>query len=736
MSSKASRISALEKLRNRREQGRSALNDYEVKEDDKVYDEVDEATNLLIMRRRMEDDFIADDDGLGYAEHGGDDWEGDRVYSSEEDENGGRSKGKKKASKDDGKTKRKRAAVGGNRDIAEMLKKKGGVAVVGPQKSRVEPVETNNQEDDLSFLDELDNETIRVHNEHLRKKTKTQSALDRAMSVPYPSMAPITGKFQNASVEDNLSTPVRSKSPVIAPSVQEHSPVHDQCDNDYQFDDGPAFSVDDYGPRHEPAFMDQENEMPLAEVKVLTKEKSNKSHVRALKPIVKFEAAPGKVGEDPSTPQPIQPEQAVKPSLREQPTDSWFNRRVDLTVNQTAAETASPAVAPKTKEAIFNTDDTLLMFWIDAFEASGEVYLFGKVFNKQANLFVSCCVTVSGIERSLFFLPREYVIDLKSGHATDQAVDLTVMHEELESIMARNRIQEWAFKIVEKKYAFEVEGVPTEADWGEVNYGFNCQGLSHDLKGKTFSHVFGTNTSALETVIIQSHLMGPCWIEIKEASMSSMNASWAKSEVLVKFRTNDADRLASGDVSNIRVLKDDDLHSGLYPDFCKASPPLTVMSINLKSVMNYHKNINEIVMASCLVYDKVMVDGATPEESKNNVSVYTVVRQLENNMFPMGFVEKTENRSNRIEAVKSETALLNYLLMVIHRIDPDVLVGHNFIGYDLDVLLHRMKELKISNWSKLGRLRRSTFPKLQAGLAGMSESTFAEKQVASGRLLC
>ncbi len=103
----------------------------------------------------------------------------------------------------------------------------------------------------------------------------------------------------------------------------------------------------------------------------------------------------------------------------------------------------------------------------------------------------------------------------------------------------------------------------------------------------------------------------------------------------------------------------------------------------------------------------VICDGTTPEENKKDVSAFTVVRQLDDNMFPMGFTEKAENSNIKIEAVKNERGLLNYLLAIIHRADPDVLVGHNFVGFDLDVLLHRMKEMKTTNWSRIGRLRRN-----------------------------
>lgn len=39
----------------------------------------------------------------------------------------------------------------------------------------------------------------------------------------------------------------------------------------------------------------------------------------------------------------------------------------------------------------------------------------------------------------------------------------------------------------------------------------------------------------------------------------------------------------------------------------------------------------------------------------------------------------------------NEIVLLNLFLAKITQFDPDVIVGHNFFGYDLDVLLHRFK---------------------------------------------
>ncbi len=41
--------------------------------------------------------------------------------------------------------------------------------------------------------------------------------------------------------------------------------------------------------------------------------------------------------------------------------------------------------------------------------------------------------------------------------------------------------------------------------------------LPADISGKTFSHIFGTQTSARESLIIKRKLMGPSWLKITNA---------------------------------------------------------------------------------------------------------------------------------------------------------------------------------------------------------------------------
>ena len=74
--------------------------------------------------------------------------------------------------------------------------------------------------------------------------------------------------------------------------------------------------------------------------------------------------------------------------------------------------------------------------------------------------------------------------------------------------------------------------------------------------------------------------------------------------------------------------------------------------------------------------------------------------------------------------------LINVLLskVSIFKADPDVIVGHEFLSVSLDVLLHRMRELKVDHWSRLGRFRRSKWPSI--GRQGTN------MKFLNGRLVC
>ena len=102
------------------------------------------------------------------------------------------------------------------------------------------------------------------------------------------------------------------------------------------------------------------------------------------------------------------------------------------------------------------------------------------------------------------------------------------VYQEFDAIRKKNHIKEFRSKPVSRKYAFELPSIPAESDYLKVLYQFSEPSLPADLKGKTFSHVFGAQTNALELFLLKRKIMGPCWLKISnyECSEKPVNFSF------------------------------------------------------------------------------------------------------------------------------------------------------------------------------------------------------------------
>uniref|UniRef100_A0A8C7JRZ9 DNA polymerase n=1 Tax=Oncorhynchus kisutch TaxID=8019 RepID=A0A8C7JRZ9_ONCKI len=347
-------------------------------------------------------------------------------------------------------------------------------------------------------------------------------------------------------------------------------------------------------------------------------------------------------------------------------------------------------------------------YWLDAFEDQysqpGVVYLFGKVWIESAKAHVSCCVSVKNIERTMHFLPRERMVNPKTGEETDTPVGMMDVYQEVNDLSEKFKIMKFKSKKVEKSYAFEIADVPTESEYLEVRYSAEYPSLPSDLKGATFSKVFGTNTSSLEHFLLSRKIKGPCWLDIKTPQLSSVPVSWCKVEA-VAMRSD-----------LVTVVKD------LPP------PPLTVMSISLKTVQNPKTHHNEIVSLAALVHHSFHLDMAPPQPPYQ--THFCVVSKPTDCIFPYDFMDAVKKKNGKVEIAATERTLLGFFLAKMHKLDPDIVVGHDIFGFDLEVLLQRITVCKVPHWSKIGRLKRSNMPKL-GGRSG-----FAEKSATCGRLVC
>uniref|UniRef100_A0A3B3QW26 DNA polymerase n=1 Tax=Paramormyrops kingsleyae TaxID=1676925 RepID=A0A3B3QW26_9TELE len=334
---------------------------------------------------------------------------------------------------------------------------------------------------------------------------------------------------------------------------------------------------------------------------------------------------------------------------------------------------------------------------------SGVVYLFGKVWIESAKAHVSCCVVVRNIERVMFLLPREHKMDIKTGKETEVAVGMTDVYQEFSELSEKLRIMKFKSRKVQKNYAFEVPDVPTQSEYLEVRYSAEMPPLPSDLKGETFSHVFGTNTSSLEYLLLSRKIRGPCWLDVKTPQLSTQPVSWCRVEAVAQQS------------SFLSVVRD------LPP------PPLVVMSICMKTVEN-KAHQNEIVCLAALTHHKFPLDKAAPRPPFQ--THFCVVSKPSNCIFPFDFQEAVRRKKGKVEIAPTERTLLAYFLAMMCKIDPDVIVGHDIYGFDLEVLLKRMGDCKVPQWSRIGRLRRANMPKL-GGRGG-----FAEKSATCGRMVC
>lgn len=133
--------------------------------------------------------------------------------------------------------------------------------------------------------------------------------------------------------------------------------------------------------------------------------------------------------------------------------------QVDASLVQ-APQPANPANPTAAASATLLTGDdstTLRFFMTEVFEdasvAPGQLFLFGRV--PVGSRTESVCVVVGNISRHLFFLPAER----EGGRCSVAEVKQEVL--DTLSLLVKNT-REIGFRVDRKKYAFEIEGIPTE----------------------------------------------------------------------------------------------------------------------------------------------------------------------------------------------------------------------------------------------------------------------------------
>jgi DNA polymerase alpha subunit A len=205
--------------------------------------------------------------------------------------------------------------------------------------------------------------------------------------------------------------------------------------------------------------------------------------------------------------------------------------------------------------------------------------------------------------------------------------------------------------------------------------------------------------------------MGPCWLNIQDADFTALkNSSHCKLEV---------------EVAQPRSITPLPESEKMEP------PPLTLMSIAMRSTLNVQDNKQEVLAISARIYENISLNDTTPPE-KLPCRTFTVIRPVSTS-FPMGFAEQAKQSRGLVKLVKQEHEILSFFLAQLDIVDPDVLMGHQLEGVDYSILLSRLQAKRTPNWSRIGRMRRTKWPSSMGKIGG---SFFAERSLISGRLLC
>lgn len=136
--------------------------------------------------------------------------------------------------------------------------------------------------------------------------------------------------------------------------------------------------------------------------------------------------------------------------------------------------------------------------------------------------------------------------------------------------------------------------------------------LPSNLKGESFEHIFGTNTSMLELFLLKRKIKGPSWLTVRAPRLNvEFCKSWCFFEVIV-------DDPKSVEVTNADLNRD--------------APPLVALAFSVKTCKNKNQS-KEICMISGIVHSEVQVDRPTKDPHKKYCS-FSTVRKIDSCQLP------------------------------------------------------------------------------------------------------
>ena len=341
-------------------------------------------------------------------------------------------------------------------------------------------------------------------------------------------------------------------------------------------------------------------------------------------------------------------------------------------------------------------------YWLDCCEGQtpGTVYFFGRVNAITSKKYVSCCVIVKNVRRTVYLM-------ISPNCTYDEAVG------EFTHITAKKyQIRNFTCEKVTKKYSFSDDAsIPLVSDYVKIVYPAGNNSLPAELKGETFCKVLNISQSPMEKLILELKLRGPCWMRLIEPVASTSPLTWTRIELVLESEQN---LVVEPDASNLKA-----------PYFC-------VLSLALQT--HAHPTIagrNDIVAISAMVNTTFYLDECLKRTNKASGHFVIMAKpsaaQKDPLRLPYDFDKQIKTfRRSRFELAESERDLLTNFMEKFSNLDPDIVVGHDLLNFDFETLVKQMVANKVGTWSKLGRFKRST----------LVSTKKAFPYLFSGRVLC
>ncbi|BFF89313.1 DNA polymerase alpha catalytic subunit [Drosophila madeirensis] len=644
---KNGRFAALEKLRKLK----GTKNKCEVDEEvDNVYEVVDEREYAKRAQEKYGDDWI-EEDGTGYAEDGRDFFEDEDDYSDE----GGDKKDTKNKQKNAGNSKKR------PRESEKPAKGKASIknlfSNAVPKKT---DIKTSVKDDDIlaDILGEMDEPGVVPSKEEkviapakivsATRKSEAAAAKDYINSfLNNIKIQEQERKKAEASSDHEMLERILKPNKKVAAEATQPSAVEVKQE--------PAAATEDPFPDNDMDFScldDDENQFEVEKPK----------------------------GADKPEPACSPPPHGEQPEDMSKLLSNWES------ICQMDDDFEKSALTGEQETAISSEQQLRFWYW-EAYEdpqkVPGEVFLFGRTADGK-----SVCVRVQNINRVLYLLPRQYLLDPITKEPTKQKVTVADIYKEFDSQVASElKLETFRSRKVSKNFANHAIGidVPQTCDYLEVHYdGKKPAPNVANKKYDSIAHIFGASTNALERFLLERKIKGPCWLQISGFKAPPALMSWCKTELIV------------AEPKNVELVQDKGKPA--------APPALTLLALNVRTSINPKTMKNEICMISMLTHNRFCVDRPPPQPAFNRHMCALTRPAVVSWPFDLN-IELAKYKSTKIYKHDSERALLSWFLAQYQQIDADLVVTFDAMDCQLNIITDQIVALKIPQWSRMGRLR-------------------------------